>query len=59
MEENDFLVFDAMRQCAQCLGRVIRNKQDYGLMVFADKRYARLDNTDKLPQWIQERMDIK
>lgn len=35
--ENDFLTFDAMRQAAQCMGRALRGKSDYGLMVFADK----------------------
>ncbi|GJD05996.1 TFIIH basal transcription factor complex helicase XPD subunit [Galdieria sulphuraria] len=50
--ENDFLVFDAMRQAAQCAGRVIRNKSDYGIMVFADRRYARYDKLTKLPRWI-------
>jgi hypothetical protein len=39
-------------QAAQCVGRVIRSKSDYGLMVFADSRYARLDKRDKLPEWI-------
>ncbi len=37
IKENEFLTFDAMRQTAQCVGRVIRGKSDYGLMVFADK----------------------
>jgi DNA excision repair protein ERCC-2 len=31
-----FLTFDAMRQVAQCVGRVIRSKMDYGMMIFAD-----------------------
>lgn len=35
--ENDFLTFDAMRHTAQCMGRAIRGKMDYGLMIFADK----------------------
>ena len=34
-QENDYLAFDAVRQAAQCVGRVIRSKADYGLMVFA------------------------
>lgn len=59
MEDSDFLIFDAMRQCAQCVGRVIRNKHDYGLMVFADKRYARKDKICKLPQWIQDEIEKK
>ncbi|MGH0171812.1 UNVERIFIED_CONTAM: hypothetical protein FKN15_061469, partial [Acipenser sinensis] len=54
IRENDFLTFDAMRHAAQCVGRVIRGKTDYGLMIFADKRYARADKRGKLPRWIQE-----
>lgn len=42
IRENDFLTFDAMRHAAQCVGRVLRGKTDYGLMIFADKvRLAR------------------
>ena len=33
IRENDYLAFDAIRQAAQCVGRVIRSKADYGLMV--------------------------
>ena len=40
IKESDYLAFDAIRQAAQCVGRVIRSKADYGLMVFADKRYV-------------------
>ncbi|KAI4257347.1 MAG: hypothetical protein L6R42_005737, partial [Xanthoria sp. 1 TBL-2021] len=32
IRENDFLSFDAMRHAAQCLGRVLRGKDDYGIM---------------------------
>lgn len=28
------------RQAAQCVGRVIRSKADYGMMIFADKRFV-------------------
>lgn len=52
IKEADFLAFDAVRQAAQCVGRVIRSKADYGMMVFADKRYQRHDKRDKLPHWI-------
>jgi DNA excision repair protein ERCC-2 len=37
IRENDFLTFDAMRHAAQCVGRALRGKTDYGIMVFADK----------------------
>ncbi|KAI8448580.1 hypothetical protein BY996DRAFT_6433205 [Phakopsora pachyrhizi] len=52
IRENDYLTFDAMRHAAQCVGRVLRGKTDYGLMVFADKRFARADKRAKLPKWI-------
>lgn len=41
-----------MRQAAQCAGRVIRNKNDYGIVIFADKRYAAAKLRSKLPKWI-------
>ncbi|KAK9676517.1 hypothetical protein RND81_11G082500 [Saponaria officinalis] len=52
IKEGDFLTFDALRQAAQCVGRVIRSKADYGMMIFADKRYSRHDKRSKLPAWI-------
>ena len=39
-------------KAAQCVGRVIRSKLDYGLMIFADSRYSRSDKRKKLPQWL-------
>jgi DNA excision repair protein ERCC-2 len=53
IKESDFLTFDAMRHAAQCVGRAIRGKTDYGIMCFADQRYARMDKRGKLPKWIQ------
>lgn len=32
--------FIFQRQAAQCVGRVIRSKADYGMMIFADKRFV-------------------
>ena len=54
--QGDFLTFDALRQSAQCVGRVIRSKTDYGLVVFADSRYARADKRSRLPPWVQQFM---
>lgn len=53
IKENDFLTFDAMRHAAQCVGRALRGKNDYGIMCFADKRFARADKREKLPLWIR------
>lgn len=52
IRENDFLSFDAMRHAAQCLGRVIRGKDDYGVMVLADRRFQKKRN--QLPKWINQ-----
>lgn len=54
IQENDFLSFDAMRMAAQCVGRVLRGKADYGVMILADKRYNRYDKRGKLPKWINQ-----
>jgi len=55
IRENDFLSFDAMRHAAQCLGRVLRGKDDYGIMVLADKRFQK--KRGQLPKWIAQAMD--
>jgi DNA excision repair protein ERCC-2 len=52
IRENDFLSFDAMRHAAQCLGRVLRGKDDYGIMVLADRRFQKKRN--QLPKWIAQ-----
>src|ERR1700753_640007 len=52
IHENDFLSFDAMRHAAQCLGRVLRGKDDYGIMVLADKRFQK--KRVQLPKWINQ-----
>mmetsp|Transcript_28074 Transcript_28074/g.32740 ORF Transcript_28074/g.32740 Transcript_28074/m.32740 type:complete len:867 (-) Transcript_28074:389-2989(-) len=56
IREQDFLNFDALRQASQCVGRVIRSKTDYGLIIFADSRYNRADKRSKLPKWILQFM---
>lgn len=56
ISEADFITFDAMRQAAQCAGRVIRGKTDYGMILFADARYNRTDKRNKLPQWIRSHL---
>lgn len=57
IREYEFLVFDAMRHAAQCLGRVLRNKADYGLMIMADQRFGAQSKISKMPKWIQERVE--
>lgn len=54
INDSDFLTFDALRQAAQCVGRVIRSKTDYGIVLMADARYARKDKRSRLPLWVQQ-----
>ncbi|GBG25571.1 DNA repair helicase XPD [Hondaea fermentalgiana] len=54
IREDEFLAFDALRQASQCIGRVIRSKADYGLMIFADKRYNNANKRSKLPGWVTQ-----
>jgi DNA excision repair protein ERCC-2 len=56
IRENEFLTFDAMRQCSQCVGRVLRSKFDYGMMIFADERFSRKDKKEKFPEWIKSQL---
>ncbi|EFC41518.1 DNA repair helicase UVH6 [Naegleria gruberi] len=56
IKEETFLTFDALRHASQCIGRVIRNKADYGIMVLADKRYNQPDKRNKLPKWIAKQI---
>eukprot|EP00927_Polykrikos_kofoidii_P051222 TRINITY_DN45008_c0_g1_i1.p1 TRINITY_DN45008_c0_g1~~TRINITY_DN45008_c0_g1_i1.p1 ORF type:complete len:854 (-),score=118.09 TRINITY_DN45008_c0_g1_i1:124-2685(-) len=57
IKEAEFLNFDAMRQASQCMGRVIRSKRDYGIMIYADQRYARQDKRSKIPDWIRSSIE--
>lgn len=54
ISETEFRNFDAMRQASQCIGRVLRNKTDYGMMLLVDRRFALKDKIRKLPFWIQQ-----
>lgn len=57
VKESEFLNFDAMRQASQCVGRIIRSKSDYGIMIFADQRFMKIDKRDKIPDWINTFME--
>ena len=55
--KEDFLVFDAMRAASQCVGRLLRSKKDYGVVVLADRRYAQKECRSQMPHWINEYID--
>ncbi|EPY28529.1 DNA excision repair protein ERCC-2 [Strigomonas culicis] len=56
ISESEFRNFDAMRQASQCIGRVLRNKTDYGMMLLVDRRFGLNDKRKKLPAWIQQNL---
>lgn len=35
---------------------ICSGKTDYGIMIFADKRFSRQDKRSRLPKWIQEHL---
>ena len=57
INKHEFLLFDAMRAASQCVGRLLRSKNDYGIVIMADKRYAREQLRDQLPHWIKQFID--
>lgn len=54
ISESEYRNFDAVRQASQCIGRVLRNKTDYGMMILVDRRFALNDKRKKFPNWIQQ-----
>ena len=56
ISESEFLQFDCMRVASQCVGRAIRNKADYSVLVFADKRFTQPGKFSKLPAWLRHIM---
>ena len=53
----EFLLFDSMRAASQCVGRLLRSKNDYGIVIMADKRYSNPKSRVQLPSWISQFLD--
>ncbi|KAJ5066044.1 general transcription and DNA repair factor iih helicase subunit xpd [Anaeramoeba ignava] len=51
IKEVDYLNFDAMRNVSHFLSNIVSRKNDYGFVIFADKRFNRKDKLDLLPVW--------
>ncbi|CCW59750.1 unnamed protein product [Phytomonas sp. EM1] len=47
---------EAMRAVNQCIGRVIRHKDDYGAVVLADERFAQ--QLENLSEWVSARTAV-
>ncbi|KAG8347629.1 putative helicase [Trypanosoma vivax] len=53
---DDWYINEAMRCVNQCVGRVIRHKDDYGVVVLADERFS--DKIDALSGWLASRCTV-
>ncbi|ESL08360.1 helicase [Trypanosoma rangeli SC58] len=53
---DDWYINEAMRAVNQCVGRVIRHKDDYGVVLLADERFA--ERLDGLSEWVADRCII-
>lgn len=53
---DEWYLNEAMRAVNQCVGRVIRHKDDYGVVVLADERFA--DHVDGMSEWVAKRCSV-
>ena len=58
VSEKDYIIFDAIRQVSQCIGRVIRGKSDYGAMILADRRFTS-EKREAFPKWIRSEIQTQ
>ena len=53
---DDWYRNEAMRAVNQCIGRVIRHKDDYGAIVLADERFSR--QLDAVSPWVVRSLEV-
>lgn len=51
--KQEFFENACMRAVNQSIGRAIRHREDYAIIILVDKRYTSKRIKDKLPGWIQ------
>ena len=49
-----FVVYPLTPPTLQAIGRLIRNTEDYGVLVLLDKRYASKSLRQLLPSWVRQ-----
>ncbi len=55
--ESEFIIYSVMKEVCKGLGKVIRNRDDTCVIIFADKRFLKDDKITRLPEWIQKSLD--
>lgn len=56
MSGSEWYTLDAIRVTNQAIGRVIRHKNDYGVIFVCDHRFNEKQCKDNLPAWIQSHL---
>ena len=56
IDEKEYLTFDALRYTSSVLASSLSNKNDYSIMVLADRRYNQSEKRNILPEWIQQQL---
>ena len=51
---NEWYIQQSSRAVNQAVGRVIRHKDDFGAVIFMDKRFSFRSNIDELPRWAKD-----
>jgi len=57
VQEHDLVILDGLRLVAQCIGGMFRSREDYGMIILADRRYLNVDKLDKLPGVFRKALD--
>ena len=58
LSPNDWYVQQAGRAVNQAIGRVIRNRKDYGAILFCDDRFSNRQNQGQLSTWIRPHIRV-
>ncbi|XP_028967374.1 regulator of telomere elongation helicase 1 homolog [Galendromus occidentalis] len=57
MNGNTWYQIQAIRAINQAIGRVIRHRNDFGVILFLDKRFAEQGTISQLSKWVRNRVD--
>jgi regulator of telomere elongation helicase 1 len=52
MSSKEWYSLQASRAVNQAIGRVIRHKNDYGVVIFCDERFAWHSNSQQISKWV-------
>lgn len=53
---DEWYVLDSIRAINQCIGRIIRHKNDYGAIFLCDNRFKEPRNQKDISGWIRHRL---